>query len=323
MAAFDGTQRQGLVVEGVQVHGMYVQDYDTAAKVKKVLYTSLCGAVIVIVAAIWNCSTQAQQYQIAEEAQEVFNNEGSQVPAQNNVWSYVVGALIGLVVPACGYFAAKNRNSGLSLVFSCFSCLQGCCNCLSMLGLVFLFVLVKAAATGLDGCEEWTNDPTQCGPGGKGYDPSQPCPDAAQDPNTALLGSTFLSAGGAAAQQCFCYLCPKIQNGNEGGYLLLPFDPSKLSELLELCQGSLGTLLLVGAILEFCGCLVGCSATCFGWQLYQKLSHGGVVLQQPVYPQMQAAQAQPYQQYQAYPGQNMQMAQPQPGYQGGQPYVSQ
>mmetsp|Transcript_12938 Transcript_12938/g.29203 ORF Transcript_12938/g.29203 Transcript_12938/m.29203 type:complete len:195 (+) Transcript_12938:435-1019(+) len=190
-----------------------------------------------------------------------------------------------------------------------------------MLGLVFLFVLVKAAATGLDGCQEWTNDPTQCGPGGSPYDPSQPCPAARDDPaNAALLGSTFLSVGGAAAQQCFCYLCPNINNGDQGAYLLLPFDNSKLTALLELCQGSLGTLLLVGAALEFCGCLVGCSASCFGWQLYQKLSQGGVVLQQPVYPQMQPVQAQPYQQYQGYPGQNMQMAQPQAGYQGNQPY---
>ena len=56
--------------------------------------------------------------------------------------SFVVGLAFALLVPACGYFGAKNRSKGLLGCFTCCSCLNMFKNVLYIVGFGLIFSLL-------------------------------------------------------------------------------------------------------------------------------------------------------------------------------------
>eukprot|EP00658_Telonema_sp_P-2_P080342 TRINITY_DN797_c0_g1_i5.p1 TRINITY_DN797_c0_g1~~TRINITY_DN797_c0_g1_i5.p1 ORF type:complete len:138 (+),score=48.40 TRINITY_DN797_c0_g1_i5:130-543(+) len=85
--------------EYTMVFGMSFEDPELAALVRKVLRISMLGAAFVVVSKIIQWETM----------KAVGNFEGS----STSVADLVLSIMIGLLVPACGYFGAQKKDKSL------------------------------------------------------------------------------------------------------------------------------------------------------------------------------------------------------------------
>jgi hypothetical protein len=85
--------------EPAVVYGIRVEDPRAAILVKRVLNISILSGLLVICSNIYTYSN------------DTFSQDNTN--KQQQLASSIVGILIALLVPACGYFGAKQRDKGL------------------------------------------------------------------------------------------------------------------------------------------------------------------------------------------------------------------
>jgi len=129
--------------ESVYVFGFPVDDHSVAPLVRNVLRISIAAALLVII-------SNMARYQVRRA--EDFDQENG----HDSVASLMVNIMIGLAVPACGYFGAKHRNRGILSCFYGWSMAQACCGSITVFVLLSVVssggeVIVQEYATGPDG----------------------------------------------------------------------------------------------------------------------------------------------------------------------------
>lgn len=119
------------------VYGIVVEDPHSASLVKKVLTLSGFTALLVILSGIVNATitavpTAGQNSQFAE----------------NKAYTTIGSVALGLLIPACGYFGAKNRNKNLLGWFWGCNC---CAAVFSLLNVILLGTLINFVPKYVDG----------------------------------------------------------------------------------------------------------------------------------------------------------------------------
>eukprot|EP00658_Telonema_sp_P-2_P080343 TRINITY_DN797_c0_g1_i6.p1 TRINITY_DN797_c0_g1~~TRINITY_DN797_c0_g1_i6.p1 ORF type:complete len:238 (+),score=66.95 TRINITY_DN797_c0_g1_i6:156-869(+) len=118
------------------VFGMSFEDPELAALVRKVLRISMLGAAFVVVSKIIQWETM----------KAVGNFEGS----STSVADLVLSIMIGLLVPACGYFGAQKKDKSLLNCFYGWSLGCGICGAIGA-GLTFIYMFTGIPKRNQDG----------------------------------------------------------------------------------------------------------------------------------------------------------------------------
>mmetsp|Transcript_97232 Transcript_97232/g.187437 ORF Transcript_97232/g.187437 Transcript_97232/m.187437 type:complete len:231 (-) Transcript_97232:122-814(-) len=116
------------------VFGLEIQDARLASLTRRVLVLATISATIVIAKTVW----------------ELVYNQGTPAVAS------VIAAILGLAVPACGYFGAKKSDQNLTCCF-CGCNFLGSCG--QLLTLCSSWALYKFAAYVVDHCDPGKKDP--------------------------------------------------------------------------------------------------------------------------------------------------------------------
>lgn len=106
--------------EQTYVFGFPVEDDEIAPVVRKVLQLSFAAGILVVVSQIAKYETRKA---------ENFQQNGR----DDDVGSLIMNIMIGLMVPACGYFGAKDRNRSLLSCFYGWSICQAICSMMTVL----------------------------------------------------------------------------------------------------------------------------------------------------------------------------------------------
>lgn len=129
--------REPFNVQNNVVFGLNIQSPRLASLTRRVLVLAVIAAVIVIVRAALQLAT---------------------LPA-NQALVGIIGAIFGLLVPACGYFGAKWNNENLTCCFCACNFLGGCC---MLLGICSSFGFYEVAGYIVDHCDPSQADPNKC-----------------------------------------------------------------------------------------------------------------------------------------------------------------
>lgn len=111
------------------VYGIVVEDPQSASLVKKVLTLSVMTAVLVVATGIIQATGNTPTMPGQDNAF-----------AENKSYMVLVSIALGLLIPACGYFGAKNRNKNLLGWF------WGCNCCTAVVSFIQVIILGGAIA---------------------------------------------------------------------------------------------------------------------------------------------------------------------------------